>query len=111
VVNKNGLVPTAFRKRYLTPFPKRLSIQSEAGDRIKASWKRIAVIGVCIIGTYQLVLFALTMAPVAIISPLRESASVVVTLWGIWKLKETQGMYPKLSGALMIFIGIILLAF
>ncbi|HSX06806.1 MAG TPA: EamA family transporter [Candidatus Saccharimonadia bacterium] len=74
------------------------------------SWKKMLLIGVCIIATYQLVLFALTMAPVAIISPLRESASVMVTIWGIWKLKERKGLVQKLIGVGAIFIGIVLLA-
>lgn len=74
------------------------------------SWKKFLLIGVCIIVTYQLVLFALTLAPVAIISPLRESASVVVTIWGIWKLKERDGLVSKLIGVGSIFTGIILLA-
>ncbi|MDN5274288.1 MAG: protein of unknown function transrane [Candidatus Saccharibacteria bacterium] len=74
------------------------------------SWRKFLLIGVCIIVTYQLVLFALTLAPVAIISPLRESASVVVTIWGIWKLKERDGLVSKLIGVGSIFTGIILLA-
>lgn len=77
----------------------------------KPSWKKIAVVGVCLIATYQLVLFALNMAPVAIISPLRESASVVVTAWGIWKLKEREGLIFKIIGVIAIFAGIVLLAF
>jgi uncharacterized membrane protein len=74
------------------------------------SWKKFLLIGVCIIVTYQLVLFALTLVPVAIISPLRESASVVVTIWGIWRLKERDGLVSKLIGVGSIFAGIILLA-
>ncbi|HSX05705.1 MAG TPA: DMT family transporter [Candidatus Saccharimonadales bacterium] len=74
------------------------------------SWKKQLLIGVSIIATYQLVLFALAMAPVAIISPMRESASVVVTIWGIWKLRERNGLVPKLLGVGTIFAGIVLLA-
>lgn len=83
---------------------------SEITKTTKTSWKKIAIIGICIIITYQLVLFALSISPVAIISPLRESASVVVTVWGIWKLKEREGLRYKIIGVLMIFTGIILLA-
>jgi uncharacterized membrane protein len=78
---------------------------------IKTSWKKIVLIGVCLIVTYQLVLFALSIAPVSIISPLRESASVLVTAWGIWKLKEREGLWYKIIGVLVIFSGIILLTF
>jgi uncharacterized membrane protein len=78
---------------------------------IKTSWKKIALIGVCLIATYQLILFALSIAPVSIISPLRESASVLITAWGIWKLKEREGLRYKIVGVLLIFSGIILLTF
>jgi uncharacterized membrane protein len=81
------------------------------GKVLKTSWKKIALIGVCLIATYQLVLFALSIAPVSIISPLRESASVLVTAWGIWKLKEREGLRYKIIGVLLIFSGIILLTF
>jgi drug/metabolite transporter (DMT)-like permease len=74
------------------------------------AWKKFLLLGICIITTYQLVLFALTLAPVAIISPLRESASVVVTIWGIWMLKEREGLVQKLIGVGSIFVGIVLLA-
>jgi drug/metabolite transporter (DMT)-like permease len=76
----------------------------------KTSFKKIALIGIFLIIAYQLILFALSMSPVAIVSPLRESASVVVTAWGIWKLKEREGLYLKVAGVISIFIGIILLA-
>jgi uncharacterized membrane protein len=79
-------------------------------ENTKTSFKKVAIIGIFLITAYQLVLFALSISPVAIISPLRESASVVVTAWGIWKLKEREGLYLKVIGILLIFIGIILLA-
>ncbi len=75
-----------------------------------SSWRTSAFIGLCIIATYQLVLFAMSMAPVAIISPLRESASVVVTIWGIWKLRERDGLVAKVAGVVAIFTGMVLLA-
>ncbi len=91
--------------------PLRLRFGVAASSRsFTHSWKKMLVMGVAIIVTYQLVLFALTMAPVAIISPLRESASVMVTIWGIWKLKERDRLAQKLIGVGAIFIGIILLS-
>lgn len=81
-----------------------------AKGKQRTSWATVALIGVAIIATYQLVLFALTMAPVAIISPLRESASVVVTILGIWKLREREGLARKVIGVVSIFVGMVLLA-
>jgi uncharacterized membrane protein len=74
------------------------------------SWKKYLFIGVCIIVTYQLILFALTMAPVALVSPLRESASVIVTIWGIWKLKERDRLASKLIGVCAVVTGTVLFA-
>lgn len=85
-------------------------IKTVKQNTAKTSFKKIAIIGIFLIVAYQLVLFALSISPVAIVSPLRESASVVVTAWGIWKLKEREGLYVKITGVTLIFFGIILLA-
>jgi len=100
---------TALCLATLIPLRHRLTSGANAKST-RASWKNIAFIGVCIIATYQLILFALTMAPVAIISPLRESASVMVTIWSVWKLKERSGLAQKVVGVVAIFTGIVLLA-
>lgn len=92
-------------------FSIQLRFISKPSDKTTStSWKTIAFIGLCIVATYQLVLFAMSMAPVAIISPLRESASVAVSIWGIWKLHERDGLVAKIVGVFAIFIGMILLA-
>jgi hypothetical protein len=44
------------------------------------------------------------------VAPLRESAIVLVTGWGIWRLKERQGLWLRLGGATSIVLGMILLA-
>jgi len=83
--------------------------EEEIKNQIKTPWWKIGLIGIFIIAAYQLVLFALSSTPVAIVAPLRESASVIVTGWGIWQLKEREGLYFKIIGAISIFVGIILL--
>jgi drug/metabolite transporter (DMT)-like permease len=60
--------------------------------------------------TWLLVLFAYSLAPLTIVSPLRESAIVLVTGWGIWRLKEREGAWLRLSGASVIVLGVALLA-
>lgn len=84
--------------------------KKELQQQKHSPWWKIALIGIFIIAAYQLVLFALNSTPVTIVSPLRESASVIVTGWGIWKLKEKEGLYLKITGAISIFTGIVLLA-
>jgi len=100
---------TVFCLLAIVPFRTRLGMAKPPKTDFR-SWRKILLIGVCIIATYQLVLFALALAPVAIISPLRESASVMVTIWGIWKLKEHNRLVSKLIGVGSIFSGIVLLA-
>jgi drug/metabolite transporter (DMT)-like permease len=44
------------------------------------------------------------------VAPLRESAIVLVTAWGVWRLGEQRGAWLRLSGALAIVAGIAVLA-
>jgi drug/metabolite transporter (DMT)-like permease len=60
--------------------------------------------------TYFMVLLALRLAPLTIVAPLRESAIVLVTGWGIWRLKEREGAWLKLGGAAGIVAGVVLVA-
>ena len=69
------------------------------------------IVGVLMTAAYFMILFALSVAPLAIIAPLRESAIVLVTAWGIWRLGERRGAWLRLGGALAIVAGIALLAF
>ena len=66
-------------------------------------------VGVLMTAAYFMILFALSVAPLAIIAPLRESAIVLVTAWGIWRLRERRGAWLRLGGALAIVAGIALL--
>jgi drug/metabolite transporter (DMT)-like permease len=72
--------------------------------------KRAAVIGVALIGAWFLVLTALSLAPLAVVVPLRESAVVLVTGWGVLRMGERAGARLRLAGALGIVVGVILLA-
>jgi len=67
------------------------------------------IVGVLMTAAYFMILFALSVAPLAIIAPLRESAIVLVTAWGIWRLRERRGAWLRLGGALAIVAGIALL--
>lgn len=67
------------------------------------------VVGGLMTAAYFMILFALSVAPLAIIAPLRESAIVLVTAWGIWRLKERKGAWTRVAGALAIVAGIALL--
>jgi len=48
-------------------------------------------------------------APVTVVAPARESAIVLVSAWGVLRLRERQGLALKLGGALAILAGVVLL--
>jgi uncharacterized membrane protein len=85
------------------------------GTRVDAplqdkAWQNSILIGLMMALAYGLALVALTLAPVAIVAPLRESAIVLVTAWGVWRLKEREGVVLRIAGAVAIVVGIVLLA-
>lgn len=67
------------------------------------------MVGVLMTAAYFIVLYALSLAPLAIVAPLRESAIVLVTAWGIWRLRERSGAWLRLGGAIAIVAGVALL--
>jgi len=73
-------------------------------------WSQALAVGVPMTAAYLLVLLALNVAPLSVVSPVRESAIVLVTGWGIWRLRERRGWSLRLAGAAAIVLGIALLA-
>jgi drug/metabolite transporter (DMT)-like permease len=73
-------------------------------------WRQAAVIGVFMWSGYLLVLAALSIAPLAVVAPVRETAVVAVAVWGVWKLNERKGAPLKLLGATATLVGVALLA-
>ena len=67
-------------------------------------------IGLMTLAAYSLVLAALSLAPLALIAPLRESGVVVVALWGVLRLGERERAPLKLVGAGAVLAGAALLA-
>ena len=68
------------------------------------------LIGSFMWGGYLLVLWALSLAPLSVVAPVRETAVVGVAIWGVWRLRERQSVAMKLSGALATLVGVALLA-
>jgi drug/metabolite transporter (DMT)-like permease len=73
-------------------------------------WSQAALIGIFMWGGYLLVLAALSIAPLSVVAPVRETAIVAVAVWGVWKLRERKGAALKLLGAGATLVGIALLA-
>jgi drug/metabolite transporter (DMT)-like permease len=68
------------------------------------------VIGIFMWGGYLLVLWALSLAPLSVVAPVRETAVVGVAVWGVWRLRERGGIQMKISGAVATLAGVTLLA-
>ncbi len=77
---------------------------------VPITWRQAAVIGAFMWVGYLLVLVALSIAPLSIVAPVRETAVVAVAVWGVWKLGERKGAALKISGALATLLGVALLA-
>ena len=77
------------------------------------TWPRATVGGILAVATYALVLAAYSIAPLSIVSPLRESAIVLVSGWGSFKLAEAvtrRDGLARVGGAVLIVVGAVLLA-
>lgn len=84
---------------------------SQRKEAPSVRWPQAIVIGIFMWGGYLLVLFALSIAPLSVVAPVRETAIVAVAVWGVWKLRERRGAVIKLLGATATLVGIALLAF
>jgi len=80
-----------------------------AENRLTDQFRVSLAVGVLMTSAYFMILFALSIAPLAIVAPLRESAIVLVTAWGIWRLGERRGAWVRMAGAFAIVGGIALL--
>ncbi len=73
---------------------------------------RGAVGGLLIMATYSMILVAYLLAPLAIVSPLRESAIVLATAWGVVRMGEAADRADairRVVAAAVILLGIALL--
>ena len=75
--------------------------------------RRAAVGGLLTLAAYLLVLIALSLAPLAIVAPLRESAIVLASGWGVVRLGEAAGWRAateRIGAAAIVLVGAFLLA-
>jgi len=79
-------------------------------DYAKRRWPLAALGGTASIGSYAIALWAMTRAPVASVSALRETSVLFGTLLGAWLLKERLGA-QRLLGAVVIVTGVVALRF
>ncbi len=78
-----------------------------------ADWGRAAIGGLVTVAAYMLVLVAYVFAPLSVVAPVRESAIVLVSGWGSFRLGEAATRrvgLTRLAAAVVIVIGALLLA-
>lgn len=80
------------------------------GPLIRAQWARLLAFGVLSPLSYILVLAALTLAPVALVAPMREVSVVIVSLFGAFVLREGRPG-QRVSASVVVVAGVVLLAF
>ena len=77
--------------------------------RLTVELRTSLIVGVLMTAAYLMILLALSVAPLAVVAPVRESAIVLVTAWGVWRLRERRGARLRIVGAVAIVVGITLL--
>lgn len=89
----------------------RPDLRGEVDRAAPLTRSRAALIGIFLWGGYLLVLWALSLAPLSVVAPVRETAVVGVAVWGVWRLRERKAATLKLAGAAATLVGVALLAF
>ena len=89
---------------------RRLGVYQPPAPGAGPTWRQALVIGAFFLAGYVLVLVALSIAPLAIVAPVREIAVVAVAVWGVWRLGERRRSAIKLTGAAATALGVALLA-
>jgi uncharacterized membrane protein len=74
---------------------------------------RAAIGGLMTLGGYLMILVAFTVAPLTAVAPLRESAIVLASGWGAFRLREAADRTDavrRIGAALLVVVGAVLLA-
>ena len=81
---------------------------------IRFSNRRAGIGGLITLGAYLMILVAFSVAPLTAVAPLRESAIVLASGWGSFRLREAADRpeaLRRLAAAGLVVVGAILLAF
>ncbi|KQP54028.1 EamA family transporter [Agreia sp. Leaf283] len=81
----------------------------ELATVIRQHWPRLLAFGVLSPLSYILVLVAITMAPVALVAPMREISVILVSLFGVVVLREGRAGW-RIAASLVVVAGVVLLA-
>jgi drug/metabolite transporter (DMT)-like permease len=103
-------ITMSMRSRLMRRPESSADVPSEVREHQPVTWRQGAVIGLFMWTGYLLVLVALSIAPLSVVAPVRETAVVAVAVWGVWKLRERRGAPLKLLGAGATLLGVAFLA-
>ena len=81
----------------------------ELATVFRQHWPRLIAFGVLSPLSYILVLVAITMAPVALVAPMREISVILVSLFGVVVLREGRAAW-RIAASLIVVAGVVLLA-
>jgi phosphonate utilization associated putative membrane protein len=96
------------------PYPALVLARRGAGARraivayARRRWPLATLGGLASLGSYGIALWAMTRAPVAAVSALRETSVLFATGLSVWVLKERFGL-QRLAGAVVIVAGVVAL--
>ncbi len=90
------------------------AVRSRTATRpIPAVDRRTAIVGgFATFGAYSFVLAALSRAPLAVVAPLRESAVVLISAWGVLRLREAGAAREgalRIAGSALVLLGAVAL--
>lgn len=77
-------------------------------DYARQRWPLATMGGLASLGSYAIALWAMTRAPVATVSALRETSVLFATVLSVWVLKERLGV-QRIVGAAVIVLGVVAL--
>ncbi|MDB5077162.1 MAG: hypothetical protein JWO42_3341, partial [Chloroflexi bacterium] len=89
--------------------PLSLDIRARVDGADRSSRLQDFTLGMMMAVPYFLVLTALSIAPLLVVAPVRESAIVLVTLWSVLRLGEREGAGLRVGGAFALLGGIVCL--
>jgi len=98
------------------PYPALVYLRRDAAGRrairdyARARWPLAALGGAASMGSYLIALWAMTRAPVALVSALRETSVLFASAFSVWILKERFGA-QRAAGAVVIVGGVVALRF
>lgn len=117
-VNELGMAPVAFMvgcSLAEVPFftvamlrrGRRVAVRDLRAE-LRLQWRRMAAFSLLSPLSYVLVLTAFTMAPVALVAPMREVSVVLIGLYGAWRFRESRPVL-RIVAALVVVAGVVLI--